>query len=234
MKVVVTILGKNAQETLAKVFRQIPAPYRADTLLSDDSSTDATAEIAKNLGLKVFKNPRKPGYGSNAKNCIRIALQEGADIVVLLHSDNQYDPSTIPSLLSPIKDGKADFVLSSRLLGDKAKGMPVVRFLGNRVLTKIENWIMGTKFTDLHSGLVAIRTNILRKIPYAGNYDDYSFHTEIVVQSKYAGARFAEVGIPTRYERDRQSINAINSIRYAIRALKIVLRYFFQTKFKFG
>jgi len=225
MKVIVAIPARNSEKTLEDTFNDIPIKYRKHVIVSDDASTDSTREIAKKLGMKVSKNTREPGYGSNLKNCFKSALKDGADIVVILHSDNQYDATKIPALVRLIEDGKADFTIGSRMIGDKAKSMSKFRFSGNRILTIIENLILGTKLTDLHSGLVAIKADIIRRIPYELDYDDYSLHSEIVIQSHYAGARFAEIGIPTRYEEGNQSISITKSIIYGVRTLIILIRY---------
>ena len=225
MKVVIAIPARNSEKTIEQVYDGIPLRCRKYIILSDDGSTDKTAKIAKNLGMKVFSNPRKHGYGSNVKNCFNKALEENADIVVILHSDNQYDPKKIPSLIKPIENGDADFTIGSRILGDKARGMSTFRFAGNRLLGFIENIAMGTNLTDLHSGMVAVKTDLLKRIPFNIDSDDYGFHTDIVLQSLYAGARFKEIGIPTRYEDASTSISIYKSIIYGFWTLGTVLKY---------
>ena len=225
MKVVIAIPARNSGKTIKEVYDGIPLKYRKNVILSDDRSADETTIIAKSLGIKVFKNPRKPGYGSNVKNCFNKALEENADIVVVLHSDNQYDPRRIPELVKQIKNGNADFAIGSRILGDKARGMSAFRFTGNRLLGLIENIAMGTKLTDLHSGMVAVRADLLKKIPFNIDSDDYGFHTDIVLQSHYAGARFKEVGIPTRYEEVSTSITIYKSIIYGFWTVGTVSKY---------
>ncbi len=225
MKVVITMLARNTEATLKETYDEIPAKYKKFVILSDDSSTDSTTKIAEKLGVKVYKNNRKPGYGSNAKNCFRSALKEGADIVVILHSDNQYDATKIPALVKLIEDGKAEFTIGSRILGDKAKNMSAFRFIGNRFLGFMQNLAMGAKITDLHSGLVAIKTDLLRKIPFELDSNDHVFHVEMILQSHYAGARFGEVGIPTRYEDCSQSISIRKSIKYGFETIFVLLKY---------
>lgn len=226
MKTVIAILGRNAETTLEKTYLEIPKKYRKNVFLSDDNSTDSTLEIAKKLKLKVYKNPRAGGYGSNAKNCFNSAIKEGADIIVILHSDNQYDATKIPAMVNLIEEGKADFAIGSRMTGDRdgLRNMPLYRYYGNRGLTIIENIVMGTKLTDLHSGLMAIKAAIAKKIPYHLNYDDYTFHSEIVIQTYMAGGKFAEVGIPTRYDDKNQSTNLFRTIAYGFRTLEILWR----------
>ena len=225
MKVVIAIPARNSSKTIKKVYDGIPAKYKKYIILSDDGSSDETAKIAKNLGIKVFRNPRKAGYGSNVKNCFKKALEEKADIVVILHSDNQYDPKKIPELVKYIKNGKADFTIGSRILGDEARGMSTFRFTGNRLLGFMENLAMGTSLTDLHSGMIAVKADLLKKIPFSIDSDDYGFHTDIVLQSHYAGARFKEVGIPTRYEDVSTSISIYKSIIYGLWTIGTVLKY---------
>lgn len=224
-KTVVAIPARNSEKTIDQVYKILPERFKKHIVLSDDKSRDETTKIARQLGMKVFENPRKPGYGSNVKNCLNRALEEEADVVVILHSDNQYDPEKVPALVKPIEEGKADFVIGSRLLGDKAKGMPMFRFVGNRVLGFIENLAMGTKLTDLHSGMVAIKADLLKRIPFNSNSDDYGFHTDMVLQSRHAGARFSEVGISTKYEGVSTSISVYRSIIYGFRTLQMVIKY---------
>jgi len=226
MKVIITILCRNAEKTLEKTYLEIPKEYRKHVLLSDDNSTDSTIDIAKRLKIKVYKNPHKGGYGSNAKNCFNSAIKEGADVLVILHSDNQYDATKIPALVKPIEEGKADFTTGTRMVyGNAKKVMPTYRYYGNKCLTLIENIVLDTGITDLHSGLIAVRTSLLKRIPFDKNYDDYSFHSEIIVQSSLAGANFAEVRIPTRYDDESQSTNLPHTILYGLRTLKILMRY---------
>ena len=225
MKTVIAIPARNSEKTIESVYDDVPLKYKKNIIISDDGSKDNTLKIAKKLGIKIFKNHRRPGYGSNVKNCFNNSIQEGADIVVILHSDNQYDATKIPKLCGLIEKGEADFVWGSRILGDKAKGMSAFRFFGNRVLGYMENIVMGTKLTDLHSGLIAVRSSLLKSIPYKICSDDYIFHTEIILQSHYAGASFWEIGIPTRYENISTSISVYKSMVYAYDTFVVIARY---------
>jgi len=225
MKVVIAIPARNSEKTLETTFNEIPLRYRNCVILSDDGSTDSTSKIAHKLGIKVFKNSAKYGYGSNLKNCFKNALNEGAEIVIILHSDNQYDATKIPALANLIEEGKTEFVIGSRILGDKANGMSAFRFFGNRALGFAENFVMGTKLTDLHSGLIAVKADLLRSVPFELNSDDYGFHTDLILQSHYAGARFAEVGIPTRYDNISTSISIYKSIVYGFDMLITLSKY---------
>ena len=228
LKVVIAIPARNSGNTIKKVYDDLPIKFRKHVILSDDKSSDRTKEIAKKLGIRVFLNPRQPGYGSNVKNCFNKSLEAGADVVVILHSDHQYDPKKVPALIKPILDGKADFTIGSRILGDKARNMSLFRFSGNRLLGFFENLAMGTNLTDLHSGMVALRADLLKKIPFHLDSDDYGFHTDIVLQSRYAGARFREIGIPTVYEDISTSISVYKSIIYGFRTMQMVLKYLLQ------
>ncbi|MAG92074.1 glycosyl transferase family 2 [Candidatus Woesearchaeota archaeon] len=225
MKVFIAIPARNSEKTLEKVYYDIPIKFRKNVLLSDDGSRDSTIDVAKKLGIKVFKNPRKHGYGSNAKNCFNKALGLGADIVIILHSDYQYDAKKIPDLVKYIENGKADFTIGSRILGDKAEGMSAFRFLGNRLLGFIENLIMRTKVTDLHSGLVAVSSDLLKRIPFNVDSDDFGFHTDMVFQAHYANGKFKEVGIPTRYGDASSSISIYKSIVYGFHTLDTIFKY---------
>jgi glycosyltransferase involved in cell wall biosynthesis len=230
MKTVIAIPARNSEKTLERVFDDIPHNFKKNVILSDDGSTDNTANVAKRLKIKVFKNNRKHGYGSNVKNCFKKALEENADIVVILHSDNQYDATKIPLLVKHIEDGEADFVIGSRILGDNAKGMSAFRFMGNRILGFMENSVMGTELTDLHSGMIAVKADLLKKMPLNVNSDDYGFHTDIVLQSHYAGARFKEIGVPTRYEDISSSISIYKSVIYGFSTLNTLLKYILHKK----
>ncbi len=225
IKVVIAIPARNSENTIKHVYVDLPIKFKKYVILSDDKSSDKTRDAAKKLGIKVFPNPREPGYGSNVKNCFNKALELYADVVVILHSDNQYDPKKVPELVKPILDGNADFTIGSRILGDRAKNMSAFRFTGNRLLGFFENLAMGTKLTDLHSGMIAVKADLLKKIPYNNNSDDYGFHTDIVFQSRYAGARFKEIGIPTRYEDISTSISVYKSIIYGFRTMQMVMKY---------
>lgn len=230
MKVVITIPARNSEKTIAKTFREIPEKFRKYVILSDNASRDNTVKIAETLGIKVTRNSEDKGYGGNVKSCFLAAMKENADIVVLLHSDNQYDAAKIPELIKPIEENKADFSIGSRIRGDRAKGMPGYRFIGNRILTFLENAAMGTSITDLHSGMIAVSMKVLRKTPFMLNSDDYVFHSEFIFQAKSLGFRFAETGIPTRYFREATSASYAKSFIYGIETLSSLLKFMLHTK----
>tara|TARA_Y100000031_G_C8222023_1_gene386441 strand:- start:853 stop:1587 length:735 start_codon:yes stop_codon:yes gene_type:complete len=226
MKIVIAIICWNSEKTLEKVYLKIPKEYRKNAFLSDDNSTDSTLKIAKRLNLKVYTNLRKGGYGSNAKNCFDSAIKEGSDIVVIVHSDDQYDATKIPSYIKPIIEGKADFTTGTRMKGGNAKDiMPIHRYYGNKGLTLVENMVLNTGISDLHSGMIAVRTSFLKKIPYYKNYDDYTFHSDLIFQFALAKAKFAEVPIMSKYEDDSQSTSLVRTVTYGFRTLFIIARY---------
>ncbi len=229
-KIVITIPARNSEKTLAKTYNEIPETFRKHVILSDNASRDNTVKIAKELGMKVVRNAEDKGYGGNVKSCFSAAMKEGADIVVLLHSDNQYDGTKIPELIKPITDKAADFVTGSRIRGDHAKGMPKYRFIGNRILTFLENLAMGTRITDLHSGMIAASREVLAKAPFMMNSNDYVFHSEFIFQVRALGFRLAEIGIPTRYFREVTSASCLKSFIYGFETLSSLLKFVLHTR----
>src|SRR5579871_1603473 len=174
-RIVVTMPAYYAEQTLEKTYRDIPEGLADDVLVVDDASKDNTAEVARRLGLKVFVHPANRGYGGNQKTCYDEALKAGASIIVLLHPDYQYDPKTLTALCEPLIAGRADFTFGSRFANkaDPRKGgMPLYRYVGNRLTTSIENRVLGTHFAELHSGLKAYTGNFLRSLDYQSYSDD--------------------------------------------------------------
>lgn len=230
MKVVIAIPARNSEKTIAKTFKEIPEKFRKHVILSDNASRDNTVKIAENLGIRVVQNSDDKGYGGNVKSCFMAAMKENPGVVVLLHSDNQYDAAKIPELVKPIEEKKADFAIGSRIRGDRAKCMPRYRFIGNRILTFLENAAMGTRITDLHSGMIAVSTEVLRKTPFTLNSDDYVFHSEFIFQAKSFGFRFAEIGIPTRYFKEATSASYAKSFIYGVETLASLLKFILHAK----
>ena len=206
-----------AEGTLEKTVAEIP-PGAADALiLVDDASPDNTVELARELGITVYVHPKNRGYGGNQKTCYTRALEEGADVVVLLHPDYQYDPKAVPLLVAPILAGHADMTFGSRFagLGDpRGGGMPMYRFLGNRVTTTLENLMLGSRFTDMHSGLRAYTRDCLLSLPFLRYTDDFSFDSQLLVDAVTTGQRVVEVPIQTRYTQESSSISVGRSLRY--------------------
>jgi 2-polyprenyl-3-methyl-5-hydroxy-6-metoxy-1,4-benzoquinol methylase len=215
--IVITMPAYRAAGTLAKTVADIP-PGSADAIiLVDDASPDNTVEVARELGITVYVQPENRGYGGNQKTCYTRALEEGADIVVLLHPDYQYDPKTVPLLTAPILAGHADMTFGSRFagLGDPlGGGMPLYRFVGNRLTTTLENLMLGSRFTDMHSGLRAYTRECLLSLPFLRYTDDFSFDSQFLVDAVTSGQRVVEVPIPTRYTEESSSISVGRSLKY--------------------
>jgi 2-polyprenyl-3-methyl-5-hydroxy-6-metoxy-1,4-benzoquinol methylase len=216
-KVVITMPAYRAEGTLARTVAEIPPGVADGIILVDDASPDNTVELARELGITVFVHPENRGYGGNQKTCYTRALGEGADVVVLLHPDYQYDPKTVPLLIAPILAGHADMTFGSRFagLGDpRGGGMPLYRFVGNRITTTLENLMLGSRFTDMHSGLRAYTRECLLSLPFLRYTDDFSFDSQLLVDAVTSRQRVVEVPIPTRYAEESSSISVGGSLRY--------------------
>lgn len=216
-----------AAGTLEKTIAEIPAEIADELILVDDASTDETVLVAERLGLTVISHPHNRGYGGNQKTCYREALERGADVVVLLHPDYQYDPGAVPLLIAPILGGYADMTFGSRFAGlsdPRGGGMPNYRFIGNRVTTVIQNLIMGTRFTEMHSGLRAYSADCLSRMPFETYTDDFAFDAQFLVDAVTTGMRVVEVPIPTRYTKESSSISVVRSLRYVTASVIYSLR----------
>jgi 2-polyprenyl-3-methyl-5-hydroxy-6-metoxy-1,4-benzoquinol methylase len=226
-KVIITMPAYRAEGTLEKTVADIPEGVADELILVDDASPDATVERARALGLQVHVHPVNRGYGGNQKTCYTEALRSGADVVVLLHPDYQYDPKAVPLLIAPILAGDADVTFGSRFAGvsdPRAGGMPVYRFIGNRVTTTLENIMLGARFTDMHSGLRAYTRDALLKLPFLRYSDDFVFDSQMLVDAVTSGLRVVEVPIPTRYTKESSSINVGRSLRYILSSLAYCAR----------
>jgi glycosyltransferase involved in cell wall biosynthesis len=209
--------------TLEQTVRELPAAAVDHLLLVDDASSDATVEVARHLGIDVRVHDRNLGYGANQKTCYREALDLGATVVVLLHPDYQYDPKAVPALVAPILAGTADFTFGSRFActGDpRSGGMPRYRYWGNRVATTIENALLGTHFTEVHSGMKAYSRRFLESVPFEAYSDDFVFDTEILIDAVLGGFRIQEVAIPTRYTKESSSIDVKRSLDYVAKSIR--------------
>ncbi len=228
-RVIVVMPAYNAARTLAKTYGDLPREQIAEVILVDDVSSDNTVEIAHKLGLRPFVHQQNTGYGGNQKTCYREALQRGADIVVMLHPDNQYDATQVPNMVAPIARGEADFVLGSRLLGGRsatlAGGMPLWKYVSNRFLTTLENLAFGTHLSEMHTGYRAYSRRLLETIPFELNSDDFVFDTELIAESVASGFRIIEVPVPTRYFPEASSVNFRRSVTYGLATLGVVGRY---------
>ena len=229
-KVVVVMPAYNAAKTLKITFEAIPSQTVDQVILVDDGSTDQTLEIARELNLTAFMHTRNFGYGANQKTCYTEALKEGADIVVMLHPDYQYDPTLLPDVIGPIKAGEADIVLGSRFLSGSAlhQGMPWWKVLGNKFLTKLENWTLGLNLSEYHTGYRAFSRRVLEEIPFSLNSDKFVFDQEMLVQAAHLKFKIREVPVPTKYFPEASSASFVDSAIYGLSILFLLSRFIFQ------
>jgi glycosyltransferase involved in cell wall biosynthesis len=221
-QVVVVMPARNAARTLADTVNAIPTDWVDEIILVDDKSTDDTVALARDLPLHVVWHPHNVGYGGNQKTCYLEALQRDADIVVMLHPDGQYEPSLIPEMLGPILRDEADFVLGSRFAEPgmaRAGGMPIWKYMANRGLTTIENRVLGTHLTEMHTGYRAYSRKLLLEVPFLRNALDFSFDSEMIMQAVHFGFRIGEVPARSRYFDDASSISLRPSIVYGLKTL---------------
>lgn len=226
-KVVIVLPAYNAARTLERTLDEIPAAFRQHIILVDDASKDDTAALARSLGLTVFVHAKNRGYGGNQKTCYREALAIGANVVVMLHPDHQYDASVIGDLIAPIQAGKVDAAFGSRMLGGKPLegGMPGWKYVANIFLTALANIVFGRYLTEIHSGFRAYSRRYLETVRFEENSDDFIFDTEIIAQGMRCGLHFYEVPIDTRYFAEASSINFRRSTQYGLGILRVLLRY---------
>ena len=221
-KVIVVMPAYNAEKTLERTLDDIPRDWVDEIILVDDGSRDRTVEIARGLGLRVFVHEENKGYGGNQKTCYREALRGGEDIIIMVHPDYQYAPKLVTAMASLISTGEFDVVLGSRILGVGALqgGMPRYKYVANRLLTLVENWLLRYKLSEYHTGFRAFRRQVLESLPLAENSDDFVFDNEMLVQVIRRGYRIAEVTCPTRYFPEASSINFGRSVRYGFGVLR--------------
>lgn len=232
MKIIVVLPAYNAARTLELTVRDIPKDLVDDIILVDDASRDNTVEIAKKLGLKVFAHLKNSGYGANQKTCYQKALEMGADIVIMVHSDYQYDPTIIPKLIEPIGKEQADAVFGSRMMkgGALEGGMPLWKHNANIILTALENVILGTYLTEYHSGFRAYSAKYLKQVNFMRNSDGFIFDNEIIVQGLLHYLKIEEVPIRTRYFDEASTIKFLPSVIYGLGIIKTILKYILHTK----
>jgi Glycosyltransferases involved in cell wall biogenesis len=212
----------NASRTLEKTFRDIPLDSVAECIVVDDVSADSTVEVARKLGLRVFLHRENQGYGGNQKTCYVEALKTGAQIVVMLHPDYQYDPKRIPDLVRPIVEDRADLVLGSRMAFAVAGGMPFYKRLSNRFLTWCENKVFKLNLSEYHTGFRAFRRSLLETTPFLLNSNNFIFDQEIVAQAVWFGARLAEISVPHSYFPEASTIGFARSIGYGLGVLRLL------------
>ena len=202
-RIAVIMPAYNAQATVAKTFSEIPRDIVDEIVLVDDQSTDRTFEVARSLGMTPIRHTRNTGYGGNQKTCYREALRLGVDVIIMVHPDYQYTPALIPSMASLVAQGVYHCVLGSRILGKQALegGMPLYKYYSNRVLTFVQNLLVGQKLSEYHTGYRAFAREVLERLPLEDNDDGFLFDNQILAQVIYAGYRIGEVSCPTRYAR---------------------------------
>jgi len=228
-KVVVVLPAYNAARTLPQTYKEIPFDIVDDLILTDDYSTDNTVEIGKSLGIEhIIVHEKNRGYGGNQKSCYTKALELGADIVIMLHPDYQYTPKLIPSMVYLIANDVYDVVLGSRILNKGALkgGMPVYKYIANRLLTLFQNILMGQKLSEYHTGYRVFSKKALQAIPYQDNSEDFVFDNQMLGQLCYANMEIGEVSCPTKYFPDASSINFSRSVTYGLGVLGVSIQYF--------
>lgn len=233
-KVVVVLPAYNAALTMEKTIAEIPMDVVDDLVLVDDNSTDNSIEVAQHLGIKhIVKHAQNKGYGGNQKSCYNKALELNADIIIMLHPDYQYTPKLLLAMISIIGNDLYKVVFASRILGKGALkgGMPMYKYIANRLLTFFQNTLMNQKLSEYHTGYRAYDKDVLQKINYQQNSDDFIFDNEMIAQIFYNGFEIAEVTCPTKYFEEASSINLSRSITYGFGVLKVSVLYFL-TKLK--
>jgi glycosyltransferase involved in cell wall biosynthesis len=229
LKIVVVMPAYNAAATIEKTFNEIPFDIVDEVILTDDASNDNTLEVAKKIGIKhIFSHQKNKGYGGNQKTCYDAALNLHADIIIMIHPDYQYTPKLIRAMASLISEGVYDVVIGSRILGKGALsgGMPMYKYFFNRVLTFVQNILMGQKLSEYHSGYRAFKSTAILKTNYTKNSDDFVFDNQILAQIIYNGYEIAEITCPTRYEKDSSSINFSRSLKYGLGCMQTALLFF--------
>ena len=226
-KIVVVLPAYKAEATLERTYREIPHDIVDCVLLVDDASDDRTVELARELGIETFVHERNLGYGANQKTCYAEALGRGADIVVMLHPDYQYDPRLITAMAAMVASGLYDVVLGSRILGNTARrgGMPRYKYIANRLLTAFQNFLLASKLSEFHTGYRAFLRTALERLPLLANSDDFLFDNQMLTQAIAFGCTIGEISCPTRYFPEASSINFQRSVVYGLGVLWTSLSY---------
>ena len=228
-RIAVVLPAYNAERTLEATARELPDIVDS-CILVDDYSSDRTVEVADRLGLRVFVHDRNYGYGRNQQTCYREALVESANVVIMLHPDYQYTPLLVTAMASMVAYDVYDVVLGSRILGGTALrgGMPVYKYLSNRLLTAVENFVLGVKLSEYHTGYRAFSRKVLTSLPLLENSDDFVFDNQMLAQCVYFGFRIGEVSCPTKYFEEASSINFRRSVTYGLGVLRTTLEFALQ------
>ena len=230
-RIFVVMPAYNAEKTLEKTCQDIPRSIVDQVILVDDHSQDRTVELARDLGLEVFVHEKNLGYGANQKTCYKMVLQKGADIIIMLHPDYQYDPRVIPFAAGFITTDICDIIIGSRIRTRRETlegGMPLYKYISNRFLTAIENIVFGQNLGDFHTGFRVYNREVLEKIDYSHNSNDFIFDTEFLAQAIFCGFRVGDIPIPTRYFPGASSINFQRSLKYGIQTLWVMMKYILQ------
>jgi len=228
LKTIVVLPAYNAEKTLEKTVREIPKEVVEEIILVDDESHDQTVKIARKLNLTVFRHHKNRGYGANQKTCYLLALKHHPDIVVMLHPDYQYDPKIIKYFVEFISEGRFDVMLGSRIRSRHEAltgGMPLYKYLGNRFLTIVENFISGYNLSEWHTGMRAYKREVLENIDFLKNSDDFLFDSQILFQIVEKGYRIGEIPVPVRYFPEASSINFKRSLKYGLGTLAVATKF---------
>lgn len=228
-KIVAVLPAYNAEKTLAATLADVPSGAVDEVILVDDASTDRTVEVATEMGLTVIRHDRNRGYGANQKTCYRYALEHGADIIVMIHPDYQYDSRIIPHAVGFIELGICDVVLGNRIRSRRealAGRMPRYKYFANRALTLVENLALGQNLGDFHSGFRVYRRDVLETIPFERNSDDFVFDTQLLVQAVHFGFRLGDVPVPVRYFDEASSINFKRSLKYGLATVGTLAQWY--------
>ncbi len=227
-KVIVVMPAYNAEKTLERTVADIPKDSYDEIILVDDCSQDGTVELAKKMGLFTIRHEKNTGYGGNQKTCYKTALEHGADIVVMLHPDYQYDARLLPYMTGLIRDGVCDVVLGSRIRTRRealAGGMPLYKYFNNRLLTLLEGSVLGIAVSETHSGYRSYSRAVLEKVPFHKNSDDFVFDQHMIIQVIHFKFRMGEIPVPTRYFKEASSISFRRSVVYGLSTLGALLRF---------
>ena len=227
-KIIIILPAYNAEKTLKKVYQDIPKHVINNIVLVDDNSNDNTLDIAKKLNINhVIKHNKRIGYGGNQKTCLTKAINLGGDIVIMIHPDYQYSPKLIPAFINLIESNHYDMVLGSRILGGTSvkNGMPIYKYIFNRLLTLFQNIILRQKISEYHTGFRAYKRSFLLKTNWAENSNSFIFDNEIILQMIWKNARIGEISCPTKYDKHSSSINITQSIIYGLGIVKNTILY---------
>jgi glycosyltransferase involved in cell wall biosynthesis len=229
-KIIVVLPAYNAAKTLDQTVAELDRQVVDDILLVDDCSADETVTLAKELGIRCFLHDKNYGYGRNQKTCYAEALKSGADVIVMLHPDYQYSPKLVSAMAAMVVSEEYDVVLGSRILGGRARksGMPLYKYIFNRMLTLAENLLLGSKLSEFHTGYRAFSRKVLEELPLHENSDDFLFDNEMLAQALYFNFSVGEISCPTRYFPEASSINFQRSVVYGLGVLWTSVRFRFQ------